>query len=157
MPDPALQLRFEVLIDGIPIGAFTGCDGLAAEYDVVEYEEGGENSFVHRIPGRLKFQPVKLTRPVDHDSGLLAAWFSSLRATVRRQTASITAYDGNRSKIAQWNLVGVFPTRWTGPTFSSDGSGIATETLELAHNGFLDGLGGAGAGASAGLTASAQL
>jgi phage tail-like protein len=140
MSDPATGLRFHVVIDGVDIGAFTGCDGLSAEYEIEEYAEGGQNAFVHRIPGRLKFQNVKLTRPVDQDSGRLAAWFASLQATVRRQTASIVAFDVRGRRLAQWNLLDVYPMRWTGPSFSSDGNDVAKETLELAHNGFVPGV-----------------
>lgn len=140
-PDPATGFHFEVSIDRVDIGAFTSCEGLGAEYEVFEYQEGGENSYVHRLPGRLKFTPIKLTRPVDAKSGLksggLAAWFSQLKDGVTRKTASITAYDAHRKPIAQWNLVGVYPTRWTGPSLSADGNNVPKETLELAHNGFI--------------------
>jgi phage tail-like protein len=135
--DPAVALRFEVRIDSQELGAFTSCEGLSAEYEIEEYQEGGQNRFVHQLPGRLKYPHVKLTRPVDADSSALAAWFSSLQETVQRQSAQITAYDANRAAVASWNLIGVFPVRWTGPNLSSDGSTVATETLELAHEGFL--------------------
>ena len=139
--DPATGLRFEVRVDGVDIGSFTACDGLGAEYEVFEYQEGGENGYVHRLPGRLKFTPVKLTRPVDARSGSasggLAAWFSQLAHEVKRKTASITALDARGRQIAQWNLVGVYPSRWTGPSLSADGNNVPKETLELAHNGFM--------------------
>jgi len=135
-PDPALSIRFDVEVDGVELGAFTGCDGLAAQYDVYEYEEGGQNTYTHKLPGRVKFENVKLMRAVDANSGRLASWFTSLSKSVERKTAKITAYDGNRKAIATWSLVGVWPAKYTGPSFEADGSGVAIETLELAHHGF---------------------
>jgi phage tail-like protein len=142
--DPVAGLHFEVTVDGVNIGCFTGCDGLGAEYEVFEYQEGGENGYVHRIPGRLKFTPIKLTRPVDALSSSsaggrpsLAAWFSKQRRAVDRTTASITALDARGQTVAQWQLVGVYPSRWTGPTLAADGNTVPKETLELAHNGFI--------------------
>jgi phage tail-like protein len=139
--DPAVGLRFDVTVDGVDIGSFTACEGLAAEYEMFEYLEGGQNDFVHRVPGRLKYTPVKLTRPLDARSdaagGGLASWFSKQRAGVTRQTAAITAIDGRGQKIARWNLVDVYPMRWTGPSLSIDGNSVPKETLELAHNGFM--------------------
>ena len=44
--------------------------------------------------------------------------------------------------MSTWSLDGVFPVRWTGPQFKSDGSTIAIETLELAFAGFGFGRGG---------------
>ena len=66
MPSPALGLRFTVSIDGIgSLGNWAKCEGLTVEYDVMEYQEGGQNACVHRIPGRAKYQNIRLTRPVD--------------------------------------------------------------------------------------------
>jgi phage tail-like protein len=141
-PDPGTGLRFEVKLDeGVEIGSFTACEGLGAEYEVFEYQEGGENGYVHRIPGRLKFTPIKLTRPLDKnsrfDSGGLAAWFSQLKNHVTRRTAVIMARDARGNVIAQWSLVDVYPSRWTGPSLSADGNNVPKETLELVHNGFI--------------------
>jgi phage tail-like protein len=139
--DPAVGLRFEVIVDGVDIGSFTGCEGLGAEYEVFEYQEGGENGYIHRIPGRLKFTPIKLTRPVDarsdSASGGLATWFTKLKTSVERKTASITALDAYGQKIAQWNLEGVYPSRWTDPSLAADNNSVPKETLELAHHGFI--------------------
>jgi phage tail-like protein len=146
MADPAAQFRFVVTIDGKEIGDFTALDGLSAEYNVMQYAEGGENGFEHRLPGQLKYSTIKLSRPLDvksaRDAGGLATWFTTLGQEASRtkatRTAAIAAFDGAGRKIASWNLVNAYPFRWTGPSFSSDGSAVAKETLELAHNGFID-------------------
>jgi phage tail-like protein len=143
--DPGVGLHFQVKVDGLEIGAFTACEGLGAEYEIFEYQEGGENGFVHRIPGRLKYTPIKLTRPVDQssrfDSQGLARWFSQVKLSSSRtdsqKTATITALDSRGKTIAEWHLVGVYPSRWTGPSLSADGNSVLKETLELAHNGFI--------------------
>lgn len=135
--DPATGSRFQVTVDGIDLGSFTACEGLGAEYEVVEYEEGGQNAYVHRLPGRLKYTNIRLTRPVDESSARLAEWFSGLQRSVSRHTASITAYGVDHEEIASWNLVDVYPARWAGPSFSAEGGGVVKETLELVHHGFL--------------------
>lgn len=141
MSDPALGLRFGVTIDSAEggsadLGTFTGCQGLTMEYDVFEYQEGGENSYVHRLPGRLRFANLVLSRAVDASSGAVAAWFRRQQNSVERTTAVVTAYDPAGDEVAAWTLDGVYPVRWTGPRFEAAGRGVATETLELAHNGF---------------------
>jgi phage tail-like protein len=135
--DPATGLRFHVSVDHADIGSFTACEGLGAEYEILEYAEGGENSYVHRLPGRLKYSTVKLTRPVDADSGAIAAWFAGLKTAPARKTVAITALDPAGCEIACWQLDGAYPTKWSGPSFSIDGQSVAKETLELAHNGFI--------------------
>src|SRR5688572_13633601 len=102
--DPAVGLRFEVVVDGERLGAFTSCEGLAAEYEIYEHEEGGNNGYVHRLPGRLKYSPIKLTRPLDANSASLATWFAGFQRCVTRGTASITAFGGKREEvIARWD------------------------------------------------------
>ena len=140
MPDlPLAQtLRFRVKIDGDgDLGNWSKCDGLSVEYEVFEYKEGGENAFIHRIPGRAKYQNIKLTRPINKDSKKVSDWMAKLKIEVRRQTAEITALDSEGNPIASWNLEGVYPVRWNGPSLDISNNQVATETLELAHNGFL--------------------
>ena len=140
MPDlPLAQtLRFRVKIDGDgDLGNWSKCDGLSVEYEVFEYKEGGENAFIHRIPGRAKYQNIKLTRPINKDSKKVSDWMAKLKIEVRRQTAEITALDSEGNPIASWNLEGVYPVRWNGPSLDVGNNQVATETLELAHNGFL--------------------
>ena len=87
MSETALGLRFAVTIDGLSLGDWTKCDGLSIEYDVTEYREGGENGFIHRLAGRAKYTNVKLTRPIDADSAMVASWVASVAAKLVRQTA----------------------------------------------------------------------
>ena len=136
---PGLALSFDVQIDGVAVGTFTGCSGLSAQYEAFEWKEGGDNGTVARLPGRLSYGNVKLTRPVDQDSQSLAVWFSKQQHQPARQTATIKLYDGNRSMVASWTLAGAWPVSYTGPTLATgpDGNAVAVETIELAHQGFV--------------------
>ena len=46
---------------------------------------------------------------------------------------------GTDGSATTWNLEGVFPVKWNGPSLDVGANQAATETLELAHNGFLAG------------------
>jgi phage tail-like protein len=133
-----LSLKFFVQIDGVPIASFTGCRGLDAQYEVLEWREGGDNGTVARLAGRLSHGNVQLTRSVDAESGKLAAWFSQQQRYPVRCNAVITLYDGSRSQVTSWTLADAWPVRYSGPvlTTGSEGDAIAVETLELAHEGF---------------------
>jgi len=138
MPETALSPRFTVKIDAdIDLGTWTKCEGLAVEYEVFEYQEGGFNDYVHRLPGRRKYQNVKLTRPLGPGAQAVASWVSQMVTRVQRKHAEITVLDGNGEKVCTWNLVEACPVKWTGPSLDASGNQVATETLELAHNGFL--------------------
>lgn len=133
----AIAPQFHVTLDGVDVGMWTEVSGLSAKYDVEEYAEGGQNTFVHKLPGRLTYDNVKLKRGLDEDSAKVAKWFAAVGESRDRSTASITAYNENLEAVATWTLTDVVPVNWTGPSFSADGGKAAVEELELAHHGFV--------------------
>ncbi len=140
MTDIALSLRFHVVIDGqTSLGDWTKCEGLTVEYDIYEFKEGGVNTFIHRLPGRAKYQNIKLSRPVTRDTSAVAVWLANVTPSMPRTTMKISVLDEAAAEIAAWSLDSVIPVRWTGPTLDVAQNGVATESLELAHAGFLKG------------------
>jgi phage tail-like protein len=137
--DIAVTYLFHVTIDGQDIGMWTECNGLSAQYEIEEYEEGGQNMFVYKLPGRIKYENIKLKRALDEQSGRVAKWFSmvNMAAAAARSTASIEVFDLNLDPVANWRRADVLPVKWTGPSFKADNTSVATEELELAHHGFL--------------------
>lgn len=141
MTEAGLNLRFSVTLDQTrhSLGTWTKCEGLAVEYEIFEYQEGGVNEYVHRLPGRCRYTNVRLTRPLDDQSSKLATWVSSGLDSVDRDNATITLLDPDGQEVCKWTLAQACPVKWTGPTLDAAGNQVATEVLELAHNGFLRG------------------
>ena len=138
LSERGLGLRFIVVVDGFgSLGDWSKCDGLALEYDVMEYREGGQNDFTHRLPGRTKYSNVKLVRPMDRFSAIVGRWVSSVASNFRRETAAITVLDPAGIPVATWSLMGAYPAKWQGPSLDVGGNQVATETLEIAHHGIL--------------------
>ena len=144
--DPAVSVCFSVSSDpagrapgsgAAHLGNFVSCEGLGCELVVEQREEGGNNDFVWQLPTRLKYSNIKLTRPVGKDTSKLTAWFASLAGGIERRTATISAMTTDGRTVATWSLAGVLPVRWTGPSLNLDSPKVATETLEIAHHGFL--------------------
>ena len=135
----AIAVAFKVTIDGQSLGYFTQCEGLGCEITVEQREEGGNMAFVHQLPGRVKFTNVKLTRVINTvDGDKVPKWITKMAAEgVKRTTGVIEVTTGEGTKVASWSLQGVIPVKWTGPSLGVDNNKPATETLELAHHGFL--------------------
>jgi phage tail-like protein len=143
--EPALAIRFRVVIDNKDdLGGFSSCSGLGCSVETVKQFEGGNNDFAWQLPTSITYSNITLTRPVCRDSAKLTAWIARFAATVARCTASIEALDTEGKPVVTWQLQGVIPVKWTGPNLDQEGSKVATETIELAHHGFL--LGGSGTG-----------
>lgn len=141
--DPAVTVGFAVTIDGHNLGVFTSVEGLSFEFTVEQREEGGNNGYVHQLPGRVKYQNIKLKRPLNRDSATIVTWFQAMLRDVNagkatRSTMKIAAKNVAGDDVATWNFQGVLPVKWQGPSFSVDSGKVAEETLELAHHGFLE-------------------
>lgn len=137
--DPGLSVCFAVKIDDNDLGTFNSCEGLGCEVVIEQREEGGNNGFVWQLPSRLKYSNVKFTRPLGPDTTKIAKWFASMTSGVKRRTATIAVMRGDGSVVATWELDGVVPVRWSGPTLNLDSPKVAIETVEIAHHGFSNG------------------
>ena len=137
-PEEAVAVCFSVQVDKDDLGSFNSCEGLGCEFVIEQREEGGNNGMVWQLPTRIKYPNVKLSRPVTRDSQKITNWISGMAAGIKRRTAVIEAKNLEGKTIASWSLAEVVPVRWTGPQLSAEQNKVATETLELAHHGFLD-------------------
>src|SRR4051812_18651012 len=135
--EEAVAVCFVVRIDDESLGSFSSCDGLGCEFTMEQREEGGNNGMVWQLPTRIKYSNVKLTRPVTRESAKIIAWIAGMAGGVTPKTATLEARTLGGTKIASWELAEVVPVRWSGPQLSADSPKVATETLELAHHGFL--------------------
>ena len=77
--------RFYVEIAGVPQAVFTEVSGLQIETEITEYEEGGNNDFVHRLPGRTKIGNITLKRGMTSSNELLQ-WFLKIARGDRKST-----------------------------------------------------------------------
>ena len=135
-PDPLMSFRFLVMVEGVVFGGFSEVTGLQGEVDVLELEEGGENGFVHKLPGRAKFGNLTLRRGVVTTE--LWRWFA-LVASGRpvRRTLSVVVLPGAQAAIPErFVFEKALPVRWCGPELRAEQSGVAMETVEIAHHGF---------------------
>jgi phage tail-like protein len=134
--------RFALVIDDFSFGSFTACDGLGAELVVEQRDEGGNSQFVHQLPVRMKYPNVKLTRSVrGPQKRTIAKWMSDWAAKGGPHgTAVISALDekGLEDPVISWVLRDVIPVKWTGPQWNGDTSKSLTESIEIAHHGFID-------------------
>lgn len=137
MSSVATNSAFGLTIDGHDLGTFLTVEGLGVHVDVSEYLEGGNPYFAYQIPGQFRYQNVVLTRPIDHNTAKVMEWLRTMAGGMRRGQAELVAFDARGTMVVKWSLLQVIPVRWTGPHLDVDNRMHATESLELAHHGFL--------------------
>lgn len=131
----AATYRFHVEIDGLRVGGFSEVSGLTAETEFEEYAEGGVNSYVHRFPTRIRYEPIVLKRGVTVATDLWDWYADVIEGNVKRKNGAIILYDSQFGEFRRWNFYDAYPVKWVGPTLNASDSQVAVESIELVHNG----------------------
>jgi phage tail-like protein len=140
-----LNTRFLVEVDGIDLGGWGQCSGLAVDFKPEVIPEGGNYDYQPILPGHLEYTAIKLRRAMNAaDSARVQQWLSTRVATWVHAaksggggTAQITLCDAKGMPVTTWRLRNVYPSKWDGPDLDAMTMGIAMEKLELVHEGFL--------------------
>ena len=152
--DPVPSFYFGVTIQELNdpssvAGAFTEISGLEIGLDsgAITWEEGG-NSVPVKLPGRLKNDAVTLKRYLrkvtfgfgDPLTGWVQETFRSAHTwttLIKVKNIIIDVYYPQKGRaliIAQYNVIGAYPTKWTMSDLSSTNeSDPITETFEFAY------------------------
>jgi phage tail-like protein len=141
--DVPVSSSFLFEVDGVEIGSFKEVAGLQLTVETLEYVEGGQNQFVHRLPGVMRWPNLVFRRGLV-SSDALFQWvgktsgdgFAANQNKLTRATGAVTVIGDAGQRLRSWQLDGVFAVAWSGPTLSVDLNDPLVETLEVAHNGF---------------------
>ena len=133
--DAYATCRFYVQLDGSTEALFTEVSGLQIEVTVHNLEEGGNNGFVHRLPGRAKVGNITLKRGMTRSNDFLKWLLEVAAGKITRRHVTIVMYDTGYEAMLRWNFSNAYPTKWSGPQFNAGRSEAAVESLELAHEG----------------------
>jgi phage tail-like protein len=153
LEDPLPGYRFLITLDAglaylppsqaalVPLlaaGAFQQVSGLGAELEVLPYQEGGVNDFVHQLPVRHSWSRIVLRRGVVRDPGLWTWYEAGLHESLgaRRDGVVIVLTPLGLPAVA-WNFVGGLAAKWTGPDLNAGQDAVAVESIEIAHHGLI--------------------
>ena len=142
-----LTMRFRVRVDDVDLGGWSTCTGLAVDFTSHPVPSGGDYGTQTVLPDRVEYAPVTLRRAmVRAESAQVQAWLASVvddwyggsdALSGSGRTARIVLLDAATAEVASWSLRDVRPRGWRGPDLDANGHGVALETLQLVHQGFL--------------------
>jgi phage tail-like protein len=127
--------RFYVEVKGGNQAVFTEASGLAIEMATDEIEEGGNNAFAHRLPGRCKVGNLTLKRGLTPAGEFLKWIVETAQGKIEPVNVTVTLFQPDGNPALALNLLKAYPVKWSGVNFNADASSVAIETLELTHDG----------------------
>jgi phage tail-like protein len=131
---PAIWFELKITPAEEPTGYYTEVSGLSSEIETLSYNEGGRNDAVHKLPTRMKHPNLVLKRGLTLKSDLEKWIEESFNGPARREI-TLTMFNEQLERIRSWNFKGAYPVKWTGPQFNAQQNTLATESIEIAHDG----------------------
>lgn len=121
-------------------GLFQEVSGLSAQINVTDLVEGGCNYKTHKLLGNTTYSNVTLKRGLCDFS--MFKWIQDYmhrgkNSNPVRDNANVTIElldDKGQTRVV-YRLERVVPVKWDGPSLSVMQDGIATESIEFAHEG----------------------
>jgi len=134
--DPLRAYNFKLLINGVTEGHFTEVGGLGVQVERISYREGGNNSQVRAIPGRVTYAAVTLRFGLTSSHELWEWLMAAVEGKVHRRHVSIVMLDpSGATEVLRWNLINAWPQEWYGAPLNAMSQELAIESLVLAHEG----------------------
>lgn len=134
--DPYMSFNFFVEIEGLIVGGFSEVSGLQIETAVEEYKEGGQNEYVHKLPGPARYPSNLILKRGLTDIESLWSWHQDVVAgTIERKNGTIYLLDRMGVPAMWWDFKEAYPVKWSGPELKADSAAVAVETIELVHRG----------------------
>ncbi|HEX4164610.1 MAG TPA: phage tail protein [Bryobacteraceae bacterium] len=137
---PAPAFYFRVAFSGSTAidQAFQEVRGVAADMDVEEITEGGENRFVHRLPKSTKHPLLELKRAIAPRTSPLVTWCQSvlegdLGQAIETKALVIMLLDPDGKPLMSWLVANAFPVKWEIDSFNSTKNEVAIETIALSY------------------------
>jgi phage tail-like protein len=132
--------RFVIAIDksSYDLGYWHKVSGLSVKWDLCKYRPGDQGNNFFIFPGATTYENIQLTRPVSSDSEKTRKWLSATSCNMSPLSGAIRLCASSGDPIITWNLYHFFPVSWRVEGLTAETGKVVTETLELAHTGFLE-------------------
>lgn len=130
--------RFLVVFDSgqYDLGSWSKVSGLSVSCDNIEYRTGNSNQ-VWTVPGMTKYTKISLSRATTMDSSVVQDWLVETSKNPKIYSGCIQLHSALGIPICKWVIKGFFPVGWKIADMDSKASTLVTETLDIAHRGFL--------------------
>jgi phage tail-like protein len=135
--------RFRVHLDSATAGtggnddvaACSEVSGLECDLKTVEYQEGGNNDYIHSFRGQASFPKLVLKRGLMASDELWRWHQDVINGKVQRRNGAVTLLDAAGDEALRWSFTAAMPVKWSVPALNAATSALAFESVEFVHRG----------------------
>lgn len=135
---PVSSFHFQVEWGGTRIG-FTEVSGLTVELQNIDYREGSYLEYqVTKMPGIPQYSTITLKRGIFKGDNEFFQWLNTVKLnSIERRDITISLLDEEHKPVVSWKVKNCYPSKVEGPSLNSTGNEVATESIELQHEGLV--------------------
>lgn len=113
---------------------FQEVTGLTTDVNLETYNEGGENRFVHRLPGRTRYADLVLKRGMTLVSGV-AAWCLDAVENFNYQPTNllVSLLNEEHLPVSSWYVVNAIPISYQISGLNAEQSQVVIESMTLRY------------------------
>ncbi len=144
MPETHLGYRYQVLTKRDPVAVFTEVILPTITMETEDVKEGGQNKFIHKLPGRINAGTVKFKHGIAIVD-MMMKWYVDVieKQKYGKATDELIVVQLTPSPLPIplpfplriWVFHDAYPIKWTGPQLQSSQSAAIVEEFEFAHSG----------------------
>ena len=133
---PLPKFHFSVDWGGTNIG-FSEVSGLNIENKPIEYRDGVSPEYSKiKMPRMTEFGNITFKRGVFKGDNEFYQWLDTISLNkVERRDLTLSLLNENHEPVVTWKIKNAFPVKVTSTDLKADGSEVAIEQLDVAHEG----------------------
>jgi phage tail-like protein len=137
---PPVSFHFKVEVIGMTAHndtRFSEVGGLSVEITTEETAEGGENRFVQKYPGRLKYPELVLKRGLLVKSEVFD-WIKECLESdeITPKNIDVKLLNEQHEPLVTWHVANAYPTKWAISDLNATGNTVVVETLQMFYQYF---------------------
>lgn len=133
---PLPKFHFRVEWGGTNIG-FSEISGLNIENKIIEYRDGVSPEYSKiKMPGMREYSNITMKRGVFKGDNEFYNWLNTIALnTVERRDLTISLLNEAHEPVVVWKVTNAFPIKVQSTDLKADGSEVAIEQVDIAHEG----------------------
>lgn len=118
--------------------SFQEVSGIEYEMQTEDYDELGENRFVHKLPTGVAHPNLVLKRGIASQTSPLVLWCrsvfeSGLAVQIVPAPLVVMLLGESGMPIRTWSFASAFPVKWSVDSLNSTRNDVAIESIELSY------------------------